>query len=286
MSESSPVPSVPALPLEIIGNIIDMLVDDGTNDLQHVKAFSLTCQSFLPLCRKHLFFSVHVIITNTGMRYAHRSEEFGYLLRDTPVIARYIRRLEIRLYIVHPQPTVLYFPGCIPRLLTRLQLLVLVNEQREDPWYIKNWNSIPPLIQHSLLSLMHLPTLNSLDLKWIDNFPISSLITCTNIKHLSAQRLNITGENDDTAFPLSYNPMQLQSFEISLRYPEQLRLLAARCLDGRPVLDFTGLEKIIVRFPKAEMDPVVPIQDVFRRTQQLTDIHLSGNEVLNIRFTC
>jgi hypothetical protein len=262
-----------------------MLVDDDTNGLQHVKAFSLTCQSFLPLCRKHIFFLVHVIITNTGMRYAHRSEEFGYLLRDTPVIARSIRRLKIRLDIVHPQPTVLYFPGYIPRLLTRLQSLVLVNEQREDPWYIKNWNSIPPLIQHSLLSLMHLPTLNSLDLIWIDNFPISSLAACTNIKHLSAQRLNITGENDDTAFSLSHKPMQLQSFEISLRYPEQLRLLAARCLDGRPVLDFTGLEKIIVRSPKAEMDPVVPIQDVFKQTQQLTDIHLSGNEVLNIRFT-
>jgi hypothetical protein len=104
---------------------------------------------------------------------------------------------------------------------------------------------------------VHLPTVSHLDLRWIDNFHISNPITCTNIKHLSVTALN----------DITY---------------DALHLLAAKRLDGRPMLDFTGLVKICVRFHW--IDAAVPIRKIFRKTQRLTDIALEGNETLNIRF--
>lgn len=134
-------------------------------------------------------------------------------------------------------------------------------------------------MQHSLLNLIHHPTLSHLKLRYLD-FPTCNL-TNLNIKHLSVDSLNITGEDDDTASLLK--PIQLQAFDIGAWDPSYLRLLAARCSDGRPVLDFTDLEKACVNFHG--VDAVVPTREILGGSEKLADIRLKGNESVHICFT-
>ena len=56
-----------------------------------------------------------------------------------------------------------------------------------------------------------------------------------------------------------------------------------RCSDRRPVLDIVGLKKIGVAVHNIEH--VHPTREIFRISQQLTDIRIEGNNILNIRFT-
>ena len=213
MSQST----VPVLPLDIIENIIDILINDDANGLQYVTAFSLVCQSFLPFCRKHIFSSIHIKLDDsythplTGNPY---SEAFGRLLLKTPAIAKYVRHLNICIIrqdiIRRSYAGSGYLFGQVPRQLTRLQSLTIWHSHYPH----NDWNNNSSSMQRSLLNLMHLPTLSHLNLRWISNFPISELITCTNLKHLSVEEFHITGEDEQAASLLLHKPIQLQSFHI------------------------------------------------------------------------
>jgi hypothetical protein len=272
-----------ALPFDIIGNIIDCLTKDNAKDLQSVKACSLVCQSFLLLCRPHIFSSIEIKITGSEPdEQLHNTKAFGQLLLKTPEIARFIRHLNI--IVVDPRARNLFDP--VPQQLTRLQSLAF---RAPYPWSmcILDWNKIPSsIVQRSLLNLVHLPTVTHLRLGQISNFPISYLVSCTNLKHLSAESLYIAlGGHDDSSSP-SHGHMQLQDLDIKIfkrSHGSEVSLLTARRSDGRTVLDFSSLEKISVTFFLS--DVVVQTREIFRMTQQLTEVRLKSKEILNIRFT-
>jgi hypothetical protein len=122
---------------------------------------------------------------------------------------------------------------------------------------------------------MHLPTLTHLDLKGIKSFPISDLITCSNLQHLSTNGLLIADKNDAALSSLLHKPIQLHEFDITLT-PEVLGLLDLKCSDGRPVLDFTFLEKICIAIGWIDCDGDETIAlDILNGTQQLKDISLT-----------
>ena len=85
----------PTLPFDTIVNIIDSLIQDNSKakGLQYVKTCSLVCQSFLPLCRTHIFSSIKIKVAGSSQK--HNTEAFGQLVLETPEIARYIRHLNI-----------------------------------------------------------------------------------------------------------------------------------------------------------------------------------------------
>lgn len=267
----------PVLPFDVIGNIIDILIDDSntTKGLQDVKAFSLTCQSSLPFCRKHIFSSIHI---KTGMSFYKTDlqllrdiDEFGQFLLESPGIARYIRQLKICI-LDSWEPEFRYAFAYFPRELTRLQSL-----QIYYPYSAVGWDQIPLSMQSLLLNIMHLPTLSHLHMARIEHFPISNLINCTDIKHLSVDSLCITGEHDQAVYSLLQKPMHLQTLDLKLTDPRRsLDLLAAKCSDGRPFLNFTGLKKISILVNFLRSWSVVPIQEIFRHTRQLEDIHIEG----------
>ena len=277
--------SKPILPLDVIGNIIESLVEDIDEGLDYVKACSLVCHSFLPLCRAHIFSSITIKVAgNTGSSdsderyYSNTTEAFGQLVLETPEIARSIRNLYI--IIVDPRSQSGHLFNQVPQNLTRLQLLSL------SRWCTVDWNNISSSMQHSLLNLVHIPTLSHLSLKRIKNFPISHLDTCTNLKQLFAEALYIqlgTGEQNESASSLlSHKPMRLQELGIKIFKMSDLLLLTARRSDGRTVLDFSGLEKISITFLEALY--AVHTRDIFRMTQQLVEVRFKGKEILNIRF--
>ena len=132
---------------------------------------------------------------------------------------------------------------------------------------------------------MCLPTLSHLSLTSISDFPISSLTTCANLKHLSVKDLHTTAEHDEATLSLLHKPIQLQAFDIETKGSQTFRLLAARCPDGRPVLDFTGLEKISIGFGFDWRKVTGLTREIFKKAQQLIHICLIGHEMLHITFT-
>ena len=77
---------MPNLFFDIVEKIIDILINNDTNDLQYVKDFSLVCQSFLPLCRSHIFSSVSTKISSSESLHLYNGEEFGRLSLEKPHI--------------------------------------------------------------------------------------------------------------------------------------------------------------------------------------------------------
>lgn len=258
---------IPVLPLDIIGNIIDILANDNKTGLQDIKATSLTCQSFLPLCRTHIFSSIDITITGSNaLTELHSGEAFGQFLSTTPDIARYIRKLSIRL---HPDPKPRYLLDQVPRQLTRLEWLTIL-----PAYHLIDWKDIQSPMQHSLLNFIHLPTLNHLDLRYFNNFPISNLIPIPNLKHLSATNLYIADEADEVVALVPSKLIKLRALDILMSGMAAQKWLATSFADRQPALDLTGLEKIVVQFSDEQL--VVAARQIFQYARQLTDIHLVG----------
>ena len=264
------------VPLDIIENIIDILINDY-DGLECIKAFSLTCRAILPLCRTHMFSFIRIFI-NADTRIdvkemAHSSTAFEQLLLETPEIATYILQLEITLNGTMSEST--HFFDHVPQL-TRLQSLDLNCFDFESLWSPTHWNDIPSSIQRTLLIFIHLPTLTHLTLGWIQDFPISNLTPCNNLKRLSAKELCLTSKHDLVSSP-SYKPIQLQALDINLASLS----VDVRSSRGWLALDLTWLEKICVEL--SEQHDTFLIREIIRKSLQLRDISLTG--IFNIPFT-
>ena len=218
----------PVLHLDIIENVVDILFNDDAEGLKYVKTFSLTCQSFLPLCKKYIFASIEIQVGN--YRSSRRTDEaFKRLLLETPAIAKYVRHLTIRI-IYDRQSKSRHSFDQVRQRLTRLKSLT-ISLWRPMKFALTNWNNIPSSMQCSLTNLMHLPTLSRLCLEFIKNFPILDLLTCANLKYFSVNNLHITTEHDPAA-------LQDPTGEIFGK-AQQLRDIT---LDGKEILNlwFTG----------------------------------------------
>jgi predicted MPP superfamily phosphohydrolase len=84
------------------------------------------------------------------------------------------------------------------------------------------------------------------------HLPISARfphINCTNLKHLSIDGHLIADENDDALSSVSH----IEVFDARITLA-MLKLLVSKCSDGRPVLDFTILKKILLVFDQTRLD--------------------------------
>ena len=279
------------LPLDIIENIVNILIDEPRG-LRYVKTLSRTCHSFLPLCRKHIFSSIFIKSENNRPITMYRmetprAEAFEQLLLKTPVIAKYVRHLNFRVSITKPHLARDPLEQVVPQL-TRLQSLS-ISMYTSPPDLSLNWNDISSSMQNSILNLAHLPTVRDLYLETMSNFPIFHLITCTNLKHLYVgPDLQITDELDEpAASSMLGNLMQPQSLIIGLSCLEiSAELIAFCCPDGRPGLDLTCLEKISISVENDEdwTDTLDYNREIFTRAHRLTDIKFEGDEMSNLLF--
>ena len=215
----------PVLHLDIIENIVDILFKDDAEGLQYVKTFSLTCQSFFPLCRKYIFASIRIQVGKP--RSSRRTDEtLQRLLLKTPAIAKYVRHLSI-LIIYHPPSKSRHSLDQVGQQLTRLKSLAI------SLWHptLTKWSCIPSSMLCSVTNLIHLPTVRRLRLGSMGIFPIFDLLTCANLKYISIDNLHITTEHDPAA-------LQDPTGEIFGK-AQQLRDIT---LDGKEILNlwFTG----------------------------------------------
>ena len=251
------MPSI--FPLEIKETILDFLAEDDKDDKEDeghsaLKTCSLVCQAFLHICRKHIF---RRIVLGPSTTHA-----FERLLRETPEIADYIRKLVYNIQNVSPS-----IQDSLKRI-SRLEFLKIW----DNDWPRLSWSNYP--IRPALLHLLHLPTLTHFEVTNINDFVVSDLIPCVNLKYLDIG-YNISVADKNT-FPaaLPEHSIQPNEFVVGIGTSSAImKLCTAQRPDGQPIIDFGSLSKIRADFE--EPDGCMASQELFRRCHSLTDAHIS-----------
>jgi len=252
------------LPLEISATILDLLAEDDDDDSKSaLKACSLVCQAFLPICRKHIFRSIVLSVRYAApLRVTHAFER---LLRERPEIANYIRKLD---YTVEDSTNATIQESL--KRISRLEILTVRWSSYSRLYF--DWSNNP--IRPALLRLLHLPTLTHFSLSRCSNFIVSDLIPCVNLKYLHIGPY-MTGEAE-TTFPAAFPERSIQLNEIvaDIRAGTVVtKLCTARRPDGQPLIDFGSLSKITMALDKPNDGEAS--QELFRHCQNLTDVHIS-----------
>ena len=160
------------LPLDVLLHIIELLAATDDDSIKSLQILSQTCKFMVPICRKHLFSSLHFISTSSIL-----FERLSDLLSENPDIARYVRSLNYRMY---------YASISRDHELTTLNILKvrspLKSIELSSPR--ANWNDYPESIRLSLLSLIELPTVTHLNIFNFGRFPATALSGCTNLMNL------------------------------------------------------------------------------------------------------
>ena len=248
------MPSI--IPFEIKEMILNIL--DGEDDDHHsaMKTCSLVCHAFLHICRKHIF---EFIFLNEISSSTIRA--FERLLRNTPEIGDYIREL-VFFFRVDDLANPLIQESF--KRISRLEILTV--RPRITPRLDWSNNPIRPLLLH----LLHLPTLTHFKVKDFNDFVVSDLIPCVNLKYLDIGFLTTVAAKN--TFPATL-PKQSIQLDHQIGTPTIMNLCTAQRPDGQPIVDFGSLSKI-------KVDIGVPIegealQDLFRHCHALTHAQIT-----------
>ena len=256
-------------PFEIEEMILDLLAEDDEGH-SALKTCSLVCQAFLPICRKHIFGSI--VLNNPNVVSPPGSPpgpptNYGFkrLLRETPEIADYIRKLDYTIQIAD-----LTNPSILESLkqISRLEFLTVQHYNR--PMF--QWSD--NLFRPALLHLLHLPTLTHFKITNINDFVVSDLIPCVNLKYLDLG-LRTTGAAE-TTFPAALSEHSIQPNEFVAGFGTSsaiMKLCTARRPDGQPIVDFGSLSKITVTLETPNEGEAS--QELFRRCHVLTNVDIS-----------
>ena len=246
-------------PLEIEETILDLLAEDDEGH-SALKTCSLVCQAFLPICRKHIFRSI--VLNDHDVVSSATTHAFKRLLRETPEIAYYIRKLDYKILIADLSASMQESL----KQISRLEFLT-VRQAVQDPW---SSNPIRP----ALLHLLHLPTLTHFKMTNINDFVVSDLIPCINLKYLDFDFCT-TGAAE-TTFPalLPEHSIQLNEFVAGMENSTVImKLCTAQRPDGRPIIDFGSLSKITVVLEDPNEGEAS--QELFGRCHVLTNVDIS-----------
>ena len=254
------MPSV--LPPEIEETILDLLAEDD-NGHSALKTCSLVCHAFLPICRKHIFGSI--VLNDQDVLSSPTPHPFERLLHETPEIADYIRKLD---YIIRFAR--LTSPS-IQESLKRISRLEFLTVCCRMNWIKLDWRNNP--IRPALLHLLHLPTLTHFKVSNVNNFVISDLISCVNLKYLDIGVFTtVAAEN---AFPAAFPEHSIQPNEFiagSGTSTVIMKLCTTRRPDGQPIIDFGSLSKITLDIQ--EPNEGEASQELFRRCHVLTNVNI------------
>jgi hypothetical protein len=259
------MPSI-IFPLEIEEMILNIL---GEDDEGHsaLTMCSLVCHAFLPICRKHIFRSIAL---NDYSVPSHNTQAFERLLRETPEIAEYIRKLD---YTIHHAD---FTSTSIHESLKRISRLEFLTLGEPD---IARFNWRRTSIRPALLHLLHLPTLTHFQVT--DNtydFIVSDLIPCVNLKYLNiGNNMTVAAKNiypAASSFPV--HSIQLNEFVAGLGTSSSSAImkLSTTCRpDGQPIIDFGSLSKITVVIE--EPNDSEASQELFKLCHALTNVNIT-----------
>ena len=271
------------LPFEIIALIIDGVGEN--NDTVLLKELALVSHSFLQICNKHLFATVDLQVHDTVPRNHFTSSKKGFvkLLKNRPDVVKYIRKLTYAVGTYHRFDSL---PACpsfenddhrlsptLPnflRTIPRLNCLTIIGSKLD-------WNTLDPFLTSAFLHLMHLPTIDHIDLSYIQNFPLFSLTSCVNLHRLDILCLKYfeRPKEDgplDTVVQSEMMP-KIREFHTSGSILLTTKLLYAKKQDGQPAFNFMNLKRFSTSFTYIEDER--NIRYLLQNAKLLENLHLS-----------
>ena len=235
----------PVLPFDVLVLIIDFVGENKDTNL--LRELALVSHSFLQICSKHLFATVE--LRDAIPNYLASSKRgFIKLLKSRPDVINYIRKLR---YMVtcNSDDDHLLLPLLSKFLPTtsRLNCLKITTS-------CQDWNTLDTSLTSALLHLMRLPTINHIDLSFIQNFPLSSLTPSVNLHRFDIYNLRrIGGEDSSSEIAVQLETMpKIREFRTSESSLLTTKLLHAKTQDGRPAFNFTDLRRLSMSFIRRE----------------------------------
>ena len=243
------------LPLDIIALIIDIVGE--RKDINLLKELALVSHSFLQICNKHLFATVDLFDAVSRRHVASSKNGFVKLLTSRPDVVKYIRKLTYKVGAYHRFDSTL--PACpsfenddhrlspiLPnflRTIPRLNCLTIIGSKSD-------WNTLDSSLTSAFLHLMHLPTVNHINLSFIQSFPLSSLTPCVNLHRLDISCLrNFDRPDEDSPSEIvvqSEMMPKIREFHISGSALLTRELLLAKRQDGQLAFNFTDLRRLSI----------------------------------------
>ncbi|KAF9479440.1 glycoside hydrolase [Pholiota conissans] len=242
--------SLSHFPPELIDEVIQHLAPERNI---HVKCLALTCRSLLPICRRYLFETISITICST--QRSQSAKNIAYLLQKSPEIADYARHFHLHLILDG-----IGGPFAVPqelKMFRKLESYTLTANFSGNPLLARGYfSSIPPsydifdkiALQVKEALLHPIPTLRSLTLQRIANFPFSELpLYFPNIHSLDLHCIRI----DTISTQLSQSvlkPIKLERFYSVGGSEEHVvalqKLVGLRQTDGNPIVDISSLKNL------------------------------------------
>ena len=212
------------LPLDILLYIIDILAGGDDEHIKSLQILSQTSKSMVPLCRKHLFSSLHLFDTLD-------SECFSDLLSKNPDIACYVRSLIYSVY----NPITDHELNILDALRERSSLISIKLRS------LTTFDKVN--LPESLVSLIQLPTVTHLDIEYFEGFPATALSGCSNLIDLQLGGLTLVLPKVNQVISRSKIPTPVSLYIKPKTYGLAGLLNSASLHTGGPIVDFSRLQK-------------------------------------------
>ena len=274
----------PILPFDIIAVIIDIVGENNDTDL--LKELALVSHSLHQICSKHLFATVELYdldVNAQNYRAASSKRGFAELLRSRPEVVKYIRKLTYYscsdISMFQPLSTcsilddIRPLSSILPNLLRTIPRLnyIKISALSQD------WNTMDSSLTSAFLYLMHLPTINHIDLSYIKNFPLSCFTSSPspNLHRLDIFSLRCSNREDGPLEIVLQSEMmpKIREFHSSASSRLTTELLHAKNQDGRPAFNFMNLRQLDICIEDEQN-----IRYLLQNTKLLEKLHLEvGN---------
>ena len=114
----------------------------------------------------------------------------------------------------------------------------------------QNWNRLNSFLSSAFLHLMHLPTINHIDLSFIYDLPLSSLTLSVNLHRLDVSHLKFLrrlGEGSSPEILMKMMP-KIREFHTINSSLLMTKLLLARTQDEQPAFNSMDLRRVSMSF--------------------------------------
>ena len=267
-----------AFPFDVIDLIIDIIGENNDTDL--LKELSLVSHSFHQICSKHLFATIVLQDVGQDQHIASSKKGFVKLLGSRPDVVKYIRKLT---YICNDMlsppkgPNDHLLSTKLPKLLRTISHLnhLKITTSADSQ---SDWNTLDSSLTSAFLYLMHLPTINHIDLSSIENFPLSNFTSSPNLHRLDIEylrRFDRPGPEEPDQFSseiviLSETTAKIREFHTLSSIRVTTKLLLAKRQDGLPAFDFMDLRRLFICLGDERN-----IQYLLQNATSLEKLHLS-----------
>jgi hypothetical protein len=260
----------PVLNFDIIALIIDIVGENEDTNL--LKELALVSHSFLQICTKHLFATINLHDAFPHSHIASSKKGFLKLFKSKPDVFKYIRKLTYK--VSHTSPYLPSLDEGTDRLLSPiLRTFSCLNCLKINASH-SDWNTLDSSLTSAFLHLMHLPTINHIELSNIENFPLPSLSPSVNLHRLDLLFLFPPGEDVSPGIIVQSEMMpKIREFNTSWSTRLTTKLIHSKMQDEQPAFNFVDLRKLSMSFTQVEDEQNV--RYFLQNAKLLEELHLS-----------